>query len=57
MIQLTGEITWSTGMWSYRIYQRGLKFYLEERSDMSEQPTYSEYATLHDALIAMLSQT
>lgn len=57
MIELTGYIRWHSGMWEHKIYQRGLKFYLEEQSEMMEEPSTSIHQSLKEAFDEMLSHT
>lgn len=57
MIELIGMITMKSGMWSYKIYQRGSTFYFEEQSEMMEEPSTYIYKDLRDALLMLWKQT
>ncbi len=57
MIELKGEIIWTSGMWVSVIRQEGNEFVLEEQSEMSSEAQVSKFSRLQDAVNTMFSHT
>lgn len=57
MVELKGEIVWTSGMWTSVIKQDGKEFVLEEYSEMSSEPQVERFSRLEDAIVTMFSHT